>query len=354
MELAKHLKANLTHRDYVKYLVLKRWRAKDLAVRREDGVEATSEELSELFTRMGNLRAIYFEWVYLTPNMFSHIFTLPKLRSLRFLHLPTIPQSVPLDCGHLPVSSVSLEQVLLTQSMEPNNSLSPSTIVKLFVNPASLKELRVSFWVTPIIYNLAAETPFCDLQTFEVQEPSTLGGLHLFYEFAKSCPTLSRLVLSPLVTDPVPSLDLLPPPPSDVLTQLQSFKGTLSAAAQIVPTRPVEELCSTSSKAIQVFHLKSVELKEDHLSLIASNFPLLEELEVGLTGHIIFGSRKNEIALHVDQLRPLSRLRSFTLKNTVWDPNDRRPIPEPLPTMMCGPSQLELMKILTKNHPLLE
>ncbi|KAG9047781.1 hypothetical protein FS837_001489 [Tulasnella sp. UAMH 9824] len=374
MEVVKHLKANTTHQNYVKHLVLERWRAKRVVEQKEDGIEATSEELSELFTSLRNLRAIHFDWVYLTPEMLAHIFTLPKLQSLRFLHLPTVPQSVPLSYGNLPVSSVSLEQVLLSQSTDSSSSLNPSTCINLFVNPASLEKLRISFWVLPIIYNIAAEVPFSNLQTLETPEPSTLPGLHRFYNFARSCQSLTRLTLSPMVTDPVSSLDLIPPPPSDVLGQLQSFQGTLTAAAQIVPTRPVEELyvncrsenahsltfgpalqrCSTSSKAIRVFHLKLVELREEYLPLIVSSFPLLEELEIGLTGHIVLGSRKNGITLHVDQLQPLSRLRSFTLKNTVWDANDRRVIPEPFPTMKDGPSQLEVMKVLTKDHGLLK
>ncbi|KAG8941354.1 hypothetical protein FRC00_012417, partial [Tulasnella sp. 408] len=45
LEVVKHLKTNKTHRNYVKHLVLERWRAKRVVEQKEDGIEATSEEL---------------------------------------------------------------------------------------------------------------------------------------------------------------------------------------------------------------------------------------------------------------------------------------------------------------------
>ncbi|KAG8891322.1 hypothetical protein FRC00_013907, partial [Tulasnella sp. 408] len=82
LEVIKHFKANPVHRNYVKYLVLKKWRAKGSVEGPEDNVEATSEGLSELFTSIWNLRAIYLDWVHLTPNMVAHIFSLPELQFL--------------------------------------------------------------------------------------------------------------------------------------------------------------------------------------------------------------------------------------------------------------------------------
>ncbi|KAG8946430.1 hypothetical protein FRC04_011876 [Tulasnella sp. 424] len=309
MEAVKHLKANPVHRGYVKYMVLKRWRAEHLVHRWGDDREnePTSETLSGLFTSMRNLRAIHFEWMYLTPEMFAHLYALPHLQCVVFLHLPTIPPSVSLDCGTLPMSTFTLDRVLSSHITDSSDSLGIATCVNLFVNPAKLETLQISFRVAPVLYRFAEEVTFDSLREFEGPEPSALHEIDLVYKFMRSCPNLECINITPRITDGVPGLDSIPSPPDDVLGQLQSFQGTLPLAARIVPSRPVEKVyascrsgnahthafgpalqrLATSSKSIRVLHLKLVGLNDEHLYLVASNLPLLEELEIGLTGHIL-------------------------------------------------------------------
>lgn len=61
-----------------------------------------------------------------------------------------------------------------------------------------------------------------------------------------------------------------------------------------------------------------------------------------------------ETRLHLDQLKPLSRLRIFVLKN-LQDASFGPPVaPEPFPELADGPSQISAMKELCKNHQHLE
>ncbi|KIO28713.1 carbohydrate esterase family 12 protein [Tulasnella calospora MUT 4182] len=111
---------------------------------------------------------------------------------------------------------------------------------------------------------------------------------------------------------------------------------------------------SESSRKLKALHLTIRYLEDDHLSIISRILPSLDELEILLYSYIVHGVAKIDTRPHLDQLKPLSGLRTFVLKNLQLSSLAPIVAPEPFPEIAEGPNQIPIMKDLFKDHPRLE
>ncbi|KIO28712.1 hypothetical protein M407DRAFT_242918 [Tulasnella calospora MUT 4182] len=112
---------------------------------------------------------------------------------------------------------------------------------------------------------------------------------------------------------------------------------------------------SESSRKLTALNLTIRFLEDDYLSIISRILPSLEELAISLYLHLLPGVGKIDTRLHLDQLKPLSGLRTFVLKNLL-PPSSFGPTvaPEPFPEIAEGPNQIPVMKDLLQAHQHLE
>ncbi|KAG8972543.1 hypothetical protein FRC05_009776 [Tulasnella sp. 425] len=378
-QIIQHLHHNPAHRQLVKCLVLSKWRPPPPL---GDGADSNPtpeptrphvDLLSEIFTKLHNLRAIQVTWSHMTCAMYEHLYSLQQLEYLEFVKPPIIPLEGTLDTGRLNATALRLKAIAVSMGAVATIP-GVSACARLFLSP-SLEQLSISSSMAPFIHTLTNQNSFDQLRHYEAVEPFDLGGFEEFYAFAAHCPNLTSVKFRPRITTEVNELDAIPSPPDNILTQLRCFDGTLQLAARIVPGRPVERVItacpsfqldnafeaslkrlSNSSRSIKALRLNIRYLEDSYLSIISRVMAPLEELEITLYLHLVPGVGKIETRLHLDQMKPLSRLRAFVLKNLQSPSIGPGPgaVPEPFPEMADGPSQVSAMKELCKNHHSLE
>ncbi|KAG8925970.1 hypothetical protein FRC00_003418 [Tulasnella sp. 408] len=385
VEIIQHLHQNAVHREFIKCLLFSRWRPRPSGQTEiSPGLEETRpplDTLSEIFTTLPNLRAIHVHWSHMTCAMYEHLYNLQQLEYIEFAKPPLIPLEESLDFDRLNVTALRLKAI--TVSLGATETVPGVTAcAKLFLSP-SLEGVSTSSSMAPFIHALTNQKPFDQLRYYEAVEPLALAGFTEFYAFAAHCPNLTSVKFRPRITAEINEPDAIPSPPANVLTQLRCFDGTLPLAARIVPGRPVERVVaafpsfhsdiafeaslkrlSESSRPLKALNLAIRYLEDEYLSIISRIAPSLEELEISLYLHRVPGVGKPraeewlplqiDTRLHLDQLKPLSRLRVFVLKNLQDASFGPTVAPEPFPEIAEGPAQIPAMKELCKNHQHLE
>ncbi|KAG9050637.1 hypothetical protein FS837_003737 [Tulasnella sp. UAMH 9824] len=370
-EIIQHLHQNAGHREFVQCLLFSMWRPPPPNNPGPAEPRLPLDTLSEIFTRLPNLRAIHANWSHMTCAMYEHLYSLQQLEYIEFARPPNIPLEKSLDFNRLNTAALRLKAitVLLGASETVPGVLA---CAKLFLSP-SLEELSTSSSMASFIHTLTNQKSFDRLRYYEAVEPLALAGFTEFYAFAAHCPNLTSVKFRPGSTATLDEPDDIPSPPANILTQLRCFEGTLQLAARIVPGRPVERVIiafapfnsdvsfeasltrlSESSQRLRALNLAIRYLEDDYLSIISRIVPSLEELEISLYLHSVPGVGKIETRLHLDQLEPLSRLRLFVLKNLEDASFGLTKAPEPFPEIADGPAQVSTVKELCKNHKHLE
>ncbi|KAG9050636.1 hypothetical protein FS837_003736 [Tulasnella sp. UAMH 9824] len=371
MEIIQHLHQNAGHREFVKCLLFFQRRARPSNNPGPKEPRPPLDNLSEIFTRLPNLRAIHVNWSHMTCAMYEHLYTLQQLEYIEFFKPPNIPLEKSLDFNRLNTAALRLKAItVLLGASETVPGV--SACAKLFLSP-SLEELSTSSSMASFIHTLTNQKSFDRLRYYEAMEPPALAGFTEFYAFAAHCPNLTSIKFAPRITARIDELNDIPSPPANVLTQLRCFNGTLQLATRIVPGRPVEKVItsfssshgkvafeaplkrlSESSRRLKALNLTIRYLEDDYLSIISRIVPSLEELEISLYLHLVPGVGKIDTRLHLDQLKPLSRLRVFVLKNLEDTSFGPTVTPEPFPEIADGPAQIPAMKELFKKHQHLE
>ncbi|KAG8925969.1 hypothetical protein FRC00_003417 [Tulasnella sp. 408] len=303
--------------------------------------------------------------------MYEHLYSLQQLEYVEFARPPIILLEESLDFDRLKAAALRLKAISVSLGAT-DNVPGLSACAKLFLSP-SLEELSTSSSMAPFIHALTNPKTFDQLRYYEAIEPLALAGFTEFYAFAAHCPNLTSIKFRPRITAEINQPDDIPSPPANVLTKLRCFDGSLQLAARIVPGRPVEKVIaafpffhgevafeaslkrlSESSRRLRALNLAIRYLEDDYLSIISRTVPSLEELEISLYLNLVPGVGKIETRLHFDQLKPLSRLRVFALKNLQDASFGPTVAPEPFPEIAQGPAQISAMKELSKNHQHLE
>ncbi|KAG9018144.1 hypothetical protein FRB90_012107 [Tulasnella sp. 427] len=376
LQIIQHLHENQVHRGFIKCLLFSKWRAPspschDLTNTKPvyDAAQPSVDILSELFIKLHNLQAIHIAWSYMTCAMYEHLYTLRNLEYLDFVKVPIIPLEESSDLSRINVEALRIKAISISLGvMDTTPGVTACT--RLLQSPR-LERLSTSTTMAQFIYDVTSQSSFRQLRYYEAAEPFELEGFGDFFTFVTQCPNLTSLKFRPRITCDFFNPDEIPRPPVNIMTQLCHFEGSLQLAVQIVPGRPVRtiiilfasfhieppldkclERLSRSSPNIKMLRLPLRYLEDDHLSVISRNLLGLEDLEIELYLHMIRGVGKIDTRLHLDQLRPLSRLRRFVLRNMQQSPNAI--VPEPFPEIADSQSQVPIMKMLCKNHSNLE
>ncbi|KAG8934084.1 hypothetical protein FRC01_005245 [Tulasnella sp. 417] len=375
--IIQHLHQNAAHREFVKCLIFSMWRPSPPNQPPPDGNSGSDEArphvetLSRIFTRLHNLRAIHVNRSHMTCAMYEHLYSLQQLEHVEFSKPPVILLERSLDFDRLDAKMLRLKAITVSYGATETPP-GVSACARLFLSP-SLEKLVTSSSMAPFIYALTSQQSFDQLRYYEAVEPLELEGFTEFYAFAAHCPNLTSVKFRPRITTEITESDRIPSPPANILTQLHSFEGTLALASRIVPGRPVESVIaafsslhsdipleaplkrlSESSRRIKVLNLTIRYLEDDYLAIISRLVPSVEELEILLYLHLVPGVGTIGTRLHLDQLKPLSRLRIFVLKNLQPTSFGPTVIPEPFPELAEGSEQIPVMKTLCKEHGLLE
>ncbi|KAG8934085.1 hypothetical protein FRC01_005246 [Tulasnella sp. 417] len=371
MGIIQHLHQNAAHREFVKCLRLSMWRPSPYNHPPPDGISYHTtppvETLSGIFTKLHNLRAIRVYWSHMTCAMYEHLYSLQQLEYVEFAEPPITLLENSLDSDRLDTTMLRLKAITVSYGAMEGSPPGVPACARLCLSP-SLEKLANLPSMEPFIYALTNQQSFDQLRHYEAVEPREWEGFTAFYAFAAHCPNLTSVKFR---SDHVGIIepDRIPAPPTNILTQLRRFEGSVSVAARIVPGRPVENVStafpsshngipfegslkrlSESSRTLKVLNLTIRHLEDDYLSIISRIVPSVEELEI-LFWSIMARGEKVETRLHLEQLKPLSRLRAFVLKNlqpiSAW-------LQPPFSELAEGADQIPAMKILCKEHEHLE
>lgn len=311
LERAKQIKEHFSRkprvRQFVKCLVFTKWRQRPSAADQtpERKNNPLADVLTEIFTKLHNLRAVHGFWSQMSGAMYEHLYRLQYLEYLEFMKLPTIPFDLSPRMVTLSSNSLRIKAIAVSMGVDSTQA-GLQAHKQLFLSPA-LEQISTSTSMAPFIYAMADQQIFYQLQTYDALEPFELDEFDAFYSFAARCPNLTCVKFRSRITEELNDVDRIPAPPEGSLSRLRSFEGSLQLSARIVPRQPVEKVVvpvssnsmsesafetwvsqlSRSTTPIITLHFTIRYLKNDFLSVISSYHPSLEELRIHFAPRIV-------------------------------------------------------------------